>query len=238
MPNWTWNKITCKKNIGDKILTKTEDGYSFNFNKLIPMPESLKMSAGSIEDKAVASYFLSLDELEKVKVKEQLLKSKLPFYGSYWNKYQRDINDYINNPDKLKEERKTFNGGAEDGDKDIKDLNELGKKYIDNINNHGYSQWYDWCNEKWGTKWNVDDEVEVDYDSSTEKYEICFNTAWNPPYGIIEEYSKLCGDNEFDWEYMNDDYDGHHYLTKENNKIIDRVVDNDNYYKNEEDMEI
>ena len=36
MPNWTMNKITCKKSIGDKILTKTDDGYSFDFNKLIP----------------------------------------------------------------------------------------------------------------------------------------------------------------------------------------------------------
>ena len=50
MPNWTSNKITCKKTIGDKILTNTEDGYIFDFNKLIPMPKELNIPAGSIEN--------------------------------------------------------------------------------------------------------------------------------------------------------------------------------------------
>lgn len=237
MPNWTWNKITCKKSLGDKLLTKTDEGYSFDFNKLIPMPESLKMTSGSIEGKSIASYFLSLDEMEKIKIKDLLENAKLDFYGTYWNKYKSDINNYITNSERLKEDRETFTGGVEDVDKNIKDFNELGKKYIDNISNHGYAQWYDWCNQKWGTKWNVGEEVEVFYDSSIEEYEISFNTAWDPPYGIIEEYSKMCEDSDFNWEFVNEDYDGHHYLTKENNVIIEKTVDNENSYEHE-DIEI
>lgn len=238
MPNWTWNKITCKKSLGDKLLKETEDGYCLDFNKLIPMPESLNLTAGSIEEKSVASYFLSLDEIGKSELQNNLKKHKLIFDGTYWEKYKREINEYINNPDKLKDDRETFNIASEEAENKFKDLNELGKAYVDNIFNYGDSQWYHWCNKNWGTKWNVLDDVEVEFDSSTNEYEISFNTAWSPPYGIIEEYSKFCSDEEFNWEYENEDYDGHHYLTKENNEIMDRVVDNDNYYEDDEDMEI
>ena len=145
--------------------------------------------------------------------------------------------DYIDNPDKLKNERETFNGGSEEVDSKIKDINELGKLYIDNINNYGDSQWYHWCNKNWGTKWNVSEDVDVDYDDSTEEYNICFNTAWCPPYGIIDKYSEMCNDGEFDWEYENEDYDGHHYITKENGELIERVVDEPDYDTDDE-MEI
>ena len=56
-----------------------------------------------------------------------------------------------------------------------------------------------------GTKWNVSEDVDVDYDDSAEEYSICFNTAWCPPYGIIDKYSEMCNDDEFDWEYENED---------------------------------
>lgn len=45
IPNWTTNKIICKKELGDKLLTKTDEGYSLDFNKLIPMPKELKIEA-------------------------------------------------------------------------------------------------------------------------------------------------------------------------------------------------
>ena len=35
----------------------------------------------------------------------------------------------------------------------------------------------------------------------------------------------MCSDGEFDWEYENEDYDGHHYITKENGELIERVID-------------
>jgi len=237
MPNWTWNKITCKKSLGDKLIEKTEDGYKFDFNKIIPMPSSLRITAGSIEEKSVASYYLSLNESEQKELQNNLKKKELTFYGTYWDKYKRDINEYIENPDKLKNERETFNGGSEEVDSKIKDINELGKLYIDNINNYGDSQWYHWCNKNWGTKWNVSEDVEVDYDDSAEEYNICFNTAWCPPYGIIDKYSEMCNDGEFDWEYENEDYDGHHYITKENGELIERVVDEPDY-DTDDDMEI
>lgn len=224
MPNWTMNKVTCKKSIGDKILTKTDDGYSFDFNKLIPMPESMNVPAGSTEMRAVASYYISLDKQGRRNIEDQLEKSKVFFDTNYWKKYQGDINDFLQNPDKLKQAEESFSGKVDNSDKTFSSFQELGKQYVDNIIQHGYAHWYDWCSEVWGTKWNVLDEVYVDYLPENDEYIIEFDTAWCVPYGIVEEFSKLCSDEEFLWEFENEDYDGHHYLRKHNNVISDTVI--------------
>lgn len=233
MPNWTYNRIICKKSIGDKILTKTNDEYFFDFNKLIPRPEDLKLDAGSIEHESIASYYLSRSDEEQSNIERLLKSKKVSFYHNYWEKYKNEIKYLKDNPDKLKYKRDSFNGLIlSDFKKNFNNLNELGKQYLDNIEKHGYSQWYDWSVEKWGTKWNVEDDVNVSYDKSTDEYEITFNTAWSVPSGIVEEYSKLCSDEEFYWEYEDEDYDGTHILSKINGDIIDTIAPE---YVNEND---
>ena len=235
MPNWTSNKITCKKTIGDKILTKTEDGYIFDFNKLIPMPKELNIPAGSIENYAVVSYYLSLDKQGKRDMEDNLENKSVIYHSNYWKKYKSYIDDAIKDSNRLKNAENNFNGKVSENEKKYSNLAELGKEYVDNIIKYGYSQWYDWCSEVWGTKWNVEDEVYVEYYPENDEYTIEFNTAWCVPYGIVEEYSKLCSDDEFLWEYENEDYDGHHYLRKYNDNISDTVIFDK---KREEDFDI
>lgn len=43
MPNWTHNKIICKKSIAEKLLTSFKDAYVLDFNKLIPMSSKLNL---------------------------------------------------------------------------------------------------------------------------------------------------------------------------------------------------
>lgn len=240
MPNWTMNKIKCKKSIGDKILEKTEDGYKFDFNKLIPMPDDLWLTAGSVESESIASYYISLTNEEQEILKSKLNNMKIYDDVTYWSKYEKYIDDFIKNPDKLKNVIKNFNGGSEKNDNEITDINVLGKKYVDNIINYGFAQWYDWCCEKWGTKWNVGEDVNVSYDPKTDKYEIQFYTAWSAPYGVIDEYAKICPDEDFNWEYENEDYDGYHTLRKLNGKITHYVTDyeKEEDYESEEDFEM
>lgn len=234
MPNWTYNRIKCKKSIGDKILTITENGYSFDFNKLIPMPDDLKLDAGSIEGDSIACYYLSLNDDEKYKLMK-LLKSKESSYCyNYWNKYKSDIKELENNPNKLNEKINNFNGLFDfDKEKQFNSLNELGKQYIENIKNYNFPQWYDWCVENWGTKWNVEDDIDVNYDKNIDEYDISFQTAWSVPTGIVERYSELCEDDEFYWEYEDEDCDGTHILRKINGEIVDTIAPeyvNDNDY--------
>ena len=237
MPNWTYNRIKCKKSIGDKILTITENGYSFDFNKLIPMPDDLKLDAGSIEGDSIACYYLSLNDDEKYKL-IKLLKSKEASYcHNYWNKYKNDIKELENNPKKLNDKINNFNGLFDfDKEKQFTSINELGKQYIENIKNYNFPQWYDWCVENWGTKWNVEDDIDVNYDKNIDEYDISFQTAWSVPTGIVERYSELCDDDEFYWEYEDEDYDGTHILRKINGEIVDTIAPE--YVNDNDDIDV
>lgn len=225
MPNWTYNRIKCKKEIGDKLLTIKNDIYSLDFNKLIPMPEDLKLDAGSIESDSISCYYLSLNDDEKYKLMKLLKSKEIFFHHDYWNKYKKDFKYYESNPDKLKNNKDNFNGLIDfDDKKHFNSLTELGKQYIENIKKYGYPQWYDWCVENWGTKWNVEDDVDVSYNKNTDEYDITFDTAWSVPSGIVEKYSEFCNDEEFYWEYEDEDYDGTHILRKINGEIIDTIL--------------
>ena len=67
---------------------------------------------------------------------------------------------------------------------------ELEKKY-------GFSDWYGWANNNWGTKWNVyandfypeNPKVELSEDDNYEaSLSFGFDTAWAPPIGAYENY--------------------------------------------------
>lgn len=235
MPNWTYNRIKCKKSIGDKILTITENGYSFDFNKLIPMPDDLKLDAGSIEGDSIACYYLSLNDDEKNKLMKLLKSKEASYCHNYWNKYKDDIKKLENNPKRLNKKINNFNGLFDfDKEKQFTSINELGKQYVENIKKYNFPQWYDWCVKNWGTKWNVEEDVDIVYDKNIDEYDISFQTAWSVPTGIVKRYSELCEDDEeFYWEYEDEDYDGTHILRKINVEIIDTIVPecvNDNDY--------
>ena len=235
MPNWTYNRIKCKKSIGDKILTITENGYSFDFNKLIPMPDDLKLDAGSIEGDSIACYYLSLNDDEKNKLMKLLKSKEASYCHNYWNKYKDDIKKLENNPKRLNEKINNFNGLFDfDKEKQFTSINELGKQYVENIKKYNFPQWCDWCVKNWGTKWNVEEDVDIVYDKNIDEYDISFQTAWSVPTGSVKRYSELCEDDEeFYWEYEDEDYDGTHILRKINGEIIDTIVPecvNDNDY--------
>ena len=56
-----------------------------------------------------------------------------------------------------------------------------------NRDKYGYANWYDWCVNEWGTKWDVGDEgsATLNEDGSLSA---SFNSAWAPP---IEAYRML-----------------------------------------------
>ena len=58
-----------------------------------------------------------------------------------------------------------------------------------NTSKYGAKDWYDWCNNNWGTKWNtadthitMDDEDQVAYS---------FETAWAPPLPVYEKLAEM-----------------------------------------------
>jgi hypothetical protein len=57
-----------------------------------------------------------------------------------------------------------------------------------NLAQYGYKNWYDFCVNEWGTKWDVDPYDKVEYDSAHDKNGITFgfDSAWAPPCGVYE----------------------------------------------------
>jgi hypothetical protein len=61
---------------------------------------------------------------------------------------------------------------------------------------YGYSDWYDWCVDKWGTKWG-DCDTELHNDASDGHLDMTFQSAWSPPVDGIIEISKMFPDLVF-----------------------------------------
>lgn len=67
----------------------------------------------------------------------------------------------------------------------------------------GYANWYDWCVDNWGVKWDID-TVDFFNESSFKDDEesqpdliISFDTAWAPPVGILKRISEQYPDARF-----------------------------------------
>jgi len=57
----------------------------------------------------------------------------------------------------------------------------------ENKSKHGYDSWYNFCTNRWGTKWDVggnDSPIEVDDDGLG--FYAQFESAWSPPLGVYE----------------------------------------------------
>ena len=80
--------------------------------------------------------------------------------------------------------RETLAGSFGDADKQA----ELKAKQEENFLKFGAKDWYDWCINNWGTKWDLR-EVRVDCHDAN-NITLSFDTAWSPPieaYGTLEE---------------------------------------------------
>jgi len=99
---------------------------------------------------------------------------------------------------------------------------------IDNLSKHGYTDWYTFCVENWGTKWDIANG-DIGLETPT-GLEVSFDTAWSPPVifykkmedlgftvfasyreegmGYIGEYSN--GNDEcYDYDFADDEWRNH-----------------------------
>ena len=60
----------------------------------------------------------------------------------------------------------------------------------DNIKKYGYGNWYDFCVNEWGTKWDVGDSSGINSCTDTELI-VYFDSAWSPPIAAYERLLDL-----------------------------------------------
>ena len=51
---------------------------------------------------------------------------------------------------------------------------------------YGFSGWYDFCVNRWGTKWDFGDEHSIEVDEDGLGFSAPFESAWAPPVGVAE----------------------------------------------------
>ena len=91
----------------------------------------------------------------------------------------RFLNEFIPVPQELVD---TVSGGYSDAEEQRK----LDEQISKNLETHGYKDWYDFCINEWGTKWDIGNEGECQ--DVEDGLQLTFDSAWSPP---IEAYARL-----------------------------------------------
>lgn len=150
---------------------------TIDFNKLIPMPESMNIESGSRTDRGLKAY-----------------KEFLEIY-TFGRKVENL--DLLNIPAESEEKFLEIRKDVE------KDDWELGKKAFQNTYQYGSPTWYQWSINNWGTKWNAYGYNELMSYAETDA--IYFTTAWSSPHPVMNKLAKMYSDINFTHEWADED---------------------------------
>ena len=148
MPNHITNILRIEASeeltaqIKSEIRSVDEDGETrhIDFNKILPMPESLMITSGSTTENGIA--ILKYRDGDDRKIREIM--------GYAWGKEFATPEDLI--------EHMIVKGSA--------NLEEA-QKALDNERLYGCRDWYGWATSNWGTKWNAYSTNDTDVDEVT-----------------------------------------------------------------------
>lgn len=236
MPNWVANHLTIHGENASRVLRsllkenkETEDGYDLDFNKIIPMPESLQIESGSRTNSCVEMYLTSINPFvryygenkvsadEYLKIVQAVQESKL--YGSF--------NDKLPIDEIRKRETETYTRSEQNELRTLtkEEILEYGKKAVDNVLTHGAMDWYGWSCENWGTKWNACNTQIPDPETA----EVYFETAWSPVPQVMLALSEQHFECAFEYEYAEEqsgNFAGH-CVYEAGDIIVDESFDSD-----------
>lgn len=97
----------------------------------------------------------------------------------------------------------------------------LKKQYATNKKKYGAENWYDWCCNNWGTKWDVYEIQE--WDCHKDVSSICFQSAWSPITPVIEKLSEKFKSLNFTLKYADEGGGFLGYVVYENGRKVMQV---------------
>ena len=200
MPNHITNKVKLigsqQKINGILNAVKYDDGElgTLDFNKLIQMPESLNMTSGSIETTAINAYLSALNpQTEDMGIEKLDIKAFMELCENL------SITRYLSSYEGLMTSQQIIESIKYDKDQNFQSIIELGQKYGDNFQKYGYTTWYDWAINNWGTKWNSYDSEPVEENTLT------FNTAWARAIPVISKLAEKYSDMDIEYQWADED---------------------------------
>ena len=176
IPNYIINQVrfngeeSCVAELLDFIKPdkneSNEHSAVIDFNKIIPMPESLNVDAGSMEVPCLSAILTAINPITD------------------------DFGEKKFQPDEFRETVNKVNAFYSHSKPDVMVANinrkalEKGRIYLDNIMQYGAPTWYEWRVKAWGCKWEAGNQEAVSSDT------IEFTTPWSAPVPILQALSE------------------------------------------------
>lgn len=183
MPNWVKTIVKTKPDVLKDVLEKYSNEEGFSFNKVIPMPKELEVEKSSRGEEGLMYLFLENDNgISKEKI-NKVYRSLNPFHSDIYReeRFQKLAKKYDENKDKLE-----YNESIK-----------IAKQYISNHDKYGHADWYEWCCDKWGTKWDLSG---FDHNNDT----MVFETAWGFAGNVILELSRQYPEAVFECRFADE----------------------------------
>jgi hypothetical protein len=207
MPNYVTHRIKVSgpedklAALVDKMIKQEPGRFSgmtqlFDFNALVPMPERLRdMTKGSELNVGLALLGYEGSTLEKMQ--RGNFSSEPEKIG-----VKKTMTTYLKRP--WAQDKGIYS--VEDMEAYLKNNHpkaiELAERGLANLRDYGYTDWYDWAIDNWGTKWNA-----CNYSQSARRdgyWEFNFDTAWSYVEPIFEHLSNEFPELEFDVAYIDE----------------------------------
>jgi len=195
MPNHVQTNVTVTgedkevKRFVELVMSKEKSPYGedmvdyFDFDKVIPMPESLNITSGSTTSNAIALIQAEQGDFAEI--------DKISDYP--WIQEKKPASSTLSLREfTIKEVKKNI---------DEKAMKE-GQMALDNTEKYGCATWYDWKCQYWGTKWGAYDcHINEEADGL---FTMAYNTAWSPATPIFDKLSEMFPALHFNMSFIDE----------------------------------
>lgn len=194
MPNWCWNTLSIKGN--EKEIAK--------FKKVLNTPDSIEIICKAKNKETLREKYLA-EQREKGLNTDDILNftaTKIkPIDEFILNEYKNNVNYNIElneSGDVISVIKSRMLNAFYPMPKELENTTSPSVSDDVLVAKYGASNWYDWHVNFWGTKWDVESEINSEDETFVQ---IDFDSAWSPPTEWLKKVAQDYPSLEFLLEY-------------------------------------